>query len=141
VRTMKIKLAGKPVTLTASFAASVRIAKEVADPLLIAREIVKEAIFSQQGLTYKPVWELTIDNMGQLMLIAMQATDPDLTEEEVQEAIFAEGYVNCQNIVLDYLAMVVEPKSQELIKQAAAAETKAKKPKRGAVKAPLVEKS
>jgi hypothetical protein len=104
MRTIVRTIGGKEFTLTANFAASLRVAQEVADPMDIAREANLEAYFISQGIPYQPRWKFTIENLVRLLCIATGAD-----KEEMEERVFDEGFLEAKEIAVDYLTQIIGP--------------------------------
>ena len=94
MRTIVRTIGGKEFTLTANFAASLRVAQEVADPMDIAREANLEAYFISQG----------IENLVRLLCIATGAD-----KEEMQERVFDAGFLEAKEIAVEYLTQIIGP--------------------------------
>lgn len=113
MREMHVELAGEPITLAATFKASVEIANRVADPLEIAREASIEATMLAQSLPYQPKFKFTVDNVPLLLWIGMKAAGDTRKLEDAQELVFEHGFVASRDIALNYLVMIVTPKTDQ----------------------------
>lgn len=110
MRTITKNIAGKEYKLTADFAASAEIAESVGDPLEIARESATESYFLENGIPYRPNWKFTIHNVVKILQIATKAP-----LEEMQDAVFEEGFINCKDIAAEYLGKIVGPGPQSVV--------------------------
>ena len=113
MRHMTKKIGKKQIKLTASFAASIRLAKEVADPLEIAREAALEEMMIEQGIPYHPKFAFTIENVALIIHIGQEAAGGERTLEKMQELIFDEGFVSSRLIAAEYIGLIVEPAPKE----------------------------
>lgn len=114
MREMTATLGGEEITLAATFKASVEISERVADPLAIAREAALEALFMQNLQPYDPRFRFTVTNVPQIIFSGMKAAGDKRTLEQVQEMIFDVGFVDARDIAVEYIALLVTPKSQEI---------------------------
>lgn len=126
-REMTVKLGGKRVKLAATFRASVDIAEEVGDPLEIARESSLEAIMISSGVPYKPKFSFNVRNVPQILHIAQEAAGGTMDLEEVQEAVFDTGFMECKDIAGRYIALLVTPTSKEITAEKASKSEAAEK--------------
>lgn len=111
---MTVNMGGEEITLAATFRASVEIADKVNDPLAIAREASLEAMFGQALQVYEPKWRFTVLNVPQIIHIGTKAAGDKRTLMDIQELVFAEGFPSARAIALEYLALIVTPKSEEV---------------------------
>ncbi len=109
MRTYTCTLAGEDVKLTANFATSMEIAKEVGDPLLIAREAALEAMMIAKGFPHTPRWMFSVENVPQLLYIGIKASGSKMTLAQVQDLVFEEGFAPSRDYAIEYLAMIVGP--------------------------------
>lgn len=114
MREITASLGGEEITLAATFKASVEIAEKIADPLAIAREASLEAMFGQALQVYEPKWRFTVLNVPQIIHIGTRAAGDKRTLAEIQELVFAEGFPSARAIALEYLALIVTPKAEEV---------------------------
>jgi len=117
-------LAGEQITLAATFGASIKLAKEVGDPLEIAREANLEVYMMERGLTYHPRWKFTVENVPKILYIGMKEAGSNKTLEQVQELVFDTGFPAARDIALDYLAIIVGPAPETRQEKADSAEDK-----------------
>jgi hypothetical protein len=110
MREMTIEHDGKTYTLAATFAASVKLADRVEDPLKIAREAALEAAMMKARMPYTPKFDFTVRNVPVILHIGMEAAGASTTIEEVQELVFSKGLVHARLWAADYVALIVEPK-------------------------------
>lgn len=113
MRELTVSLGGEDVTLAATFKASVEIADKIADPLVIAREASLEAMLGQAGQIYEPKWRFTVQNVPAIIHIGTKAAGDKRTLAEIQELVFAAGFIEARAVALDYLALIVTPRSEE----------------------------
>ena len=113
-------LGGVEVTLTANFMASIKIMKDVGDPLLIAREAGVEAMMLAKNFPYNPRWTFTIENVPKLIHIGINAGETKMTLERVQELVFDEGFANARDLAIEYLALIIGPTPEEEVEDSAA---------------------
>jgi len=114
MREYKCTIGGKELKLVANFAASQRIAKEVADPLMISREAFVEAMMISANMSYEPKWSFDVDNIWRLVLIGVEAGGDSIDKQQLQELIFEEGFFNVRRMAEEYLALIVGPTPEEL---------------------------
>lgn len=114
MREMTANLGGEEITLAATFKASMEVAEKVADPLAIAREAALEALFSQSMQPYDPRFRFSVKNVPQIIFAGMRAAGDKRTLEAVQELVFDAGFVDARDIAVEYIALLVTPKSQEI---------------------------
>lgn len=106
------KLADKSVKLAATFKASIRLAKEVGDPLEIAREANLEALMLSQNIPYQPRWKFTVENVPKIIHIGMSEGGSNFTLEQVQELVFDAGFSEARSLCIEYLGLIIGPKSE-----------------------------
>jgi hypothetical protein len=115
MREYETTLNGEAVTLAATFKASQEIAKKVADPLVIAREAAIEGMALRVGaFQHQPKFRFTTENVPLLLHIGLRAAGSKMTLEDVQEAVFADGFAKCRDDAENYLALIVGPRSEEI---------------------------
>ena len=112
-------IAGESLELTANFAASMEIAKEVGDPLMIAREAAMEAMMISKSFPYNPRWVFSVENVPKLLHIGVKANGSDMKLEKVQELVFEEGFANSRDHAVEYLALIVGPAPEEPLEDSA----------------------
>lgn len=113
MRTHVCTLAGETLELTANFAASIEIAKQIADPLLIAREAALEAMMLAKSFPYNPRWAFTVENVPKLLHIGLKASGSKMTLERLQEIVFEAGFADARDEATEYLALIVGPRPEE----------------------------
>ena len=106
-------LGGEELELTANFAASMKIAKEVGDPLMIAREAALEAMMISKSFPYNPRWTFSVENVPQILHIGLKTGGSTMSLEKVQELVFEEGFANARDHAIEYLALIVGPAPEE----------------------------
>lgn len=114
MREIEITLGGETVTLAATFGAAQEVAKKVADPLHIAREANLEAVMISRGLPYQPRFTLTVENVPLLLYIGMSHAGDKRKLSEVQEMVFNAGFIQAKDAAIEYIALIVLPKSEEI---------------------------
>lgn len=114
MREITVSLGGEEITLAATFKASIEIAEKVADPLAIAREAALEALFSQSLQAYDPRFRFSVKNVPQIIFAGMKAAGDKRTLEQVQELVFDAGFVDARDVAVEYIAILVTPKSEEI---------------------------
>ena len=124
MREMTAKLAGKDITLAASFKASVEVAQKVADPMLIARELAVEERMMEVGWAYRPTWQANTENVPVIIHIGMKAAGDKRELDDVQELVFDHGIVNASGIAMEYLSLLLSP--QPRVKSEESADTPGK---------------
>jgi len=115
MRTMTAEFGGLRIDLAATFGAAREIARQVADPLAIAREAALEAMMGQVGQVYHPKFAFTVDNVPVIIHIGAKAAGEKVTLAEVQDAVFDAGLLVGKGVASDYLALIVTPRGQETI--------------------------
>lgn len=115
MREFETTLGGEAVTLQANFEASEEIARKVGDPLLIAREAHLEALLTRPGMPpYDPKFKFTVTNVPALWHIGMKAAGDKRALKDVQDLVFAEGFISARDKVTEYLALIIGPRSEEI---------------------------
>ena len=114
MRKVTAKLGEHEVELVASFGAASDLSDKVGDPLAIAREAQIEAMLANTGQVYHPKWQFTVKNVPTILHIGMKAAGSDWTLSKVQEIVAEMGFMEAKAVALDYVAMIVTPKSQEV---------------------------
>lgn len=114
MRKLKASLGGHELELAATFGAAADLSEQVGDPLAIAREAQIEAMLSGVGQVYHPKWQFTVKNVPTILYIGLKAAGRDMPLEKVQEMVVENGFMEAKTIALDYIALIVTPKSQEL---------------------------
>lgn len=114
MREIDITLGGETVTLAATFGAAQEVAKKVADPLHIAREANLEAVMISRGLPYQPRFTLTVENVPLLLHIGMSHAGDKRKLPDVQEMVFDAGFIQAKDAAIEYIALIVLPKSEEI---------------------------
>lgn len=120
MREHRCTLAGKELVLTATFAASVRIADSVADPLQIARESALEMMMMEKGFPYTPKFQFNVKNIPLLLQIGLEAAGEKWKIEDVQEIVFDAGFAEARDAVIEYLGLIVGPAPEKEVKGAKA---------------------
>lgn len=113
-RELTVSLGGEEITLSATFKASAEIGEKIADPLAIAREASIEAMMGAAGQVYEPKWRFTVQNLPLMLHIGMKAAGDKRTLADVQELVFEAGFIDARAVAMDYLAMIITPRSEEL---------------------------
>jgi hypothetical protein len=113
-RSIEVTLGDASLTLVADWRASLDIAERVGDPMMIAREAVKEAVFIEKGLPFRPDFALTIENVAQIIYIGAKSGGSALTLDAVGGLMFDAGLFAAKDIATSYLALIIGPKSEEL---------------------------
>jgi hypothetical protein len=114
MRKLSASLGGHEFQLAATFGAASDMADQVGDPLAIAREAQLEAMLSETGQVYHPKWQFSIRNVPTILHIGMKAAGSDMSLSKVQDMVVENGFMEAKAIALDYIAMIVTPKSQEI---------------------------
>lgn len=113
MREVKAKVGGLNLTLSANWRASMEIAEQVGDPMMIAREAAKEEIFSQKGLSYNPSFVFDVDNVPTIIFIGAVQGGFRGDIDDVREAVFEHGFFEAQDLAGKYLTLIVSPQSAE----------------------------
>lgn len=113
MREFNENLAGKELSLAANFKASLKIAKKVGDPVMIAREANLEAMFLAQGMPYTPRWEFSVENIPELIHIGVEAGGGKESLEDIQALVFEAGFAPARDFALEYLALIIGPSPEE----------------------------
>lgn len=123
MREYTFKHGGKTYRMAANFKAAMRMAQEVADPIQISMEMLKEQMFMERGLTYRPLWKPTVEGITKIIEIGLAAADPEIVEETVQDLVFEMGFNAAAETALQYLALIASPASAPVQKKGKAAAT------------------
>lgn len=113
MHSMIVTVGGLEMELALNFGAAREISQKVGDPLGIAREAALEAMMSQAGIVHQPKWVPTIENVPMILWIGAKHGGSDVKLEQVQEAVFAHGFIESKGVALDYLAAIVTPSARE----------------------------
>jgi len=113
MREINTKIGGKRVKLVASWRASIDVAEQVADPLMIVREAMKEQAFAAKALTYKPAFVFTPENIVQILHIGAVAGGYEGDLDDMGELVFKHGFMEAELIAGEYLGIIVTPNSKE----------------------------
>jgi len=119
MRKYSCTIADESVELVANFAASMEIAKQVGDPLMIAREAALDAMMMEKGFPHNPKWAFTIENVPLLLHIGIKAGDSKMALGRVQELVFEEGFAKSRDTAIEYLALIVGPAPEEEMEDSA----------------------
>jgi len=114
---MEAKLGDTALTLVANWKTSLEVAERVGDPMMIAREAVKEAVLLEKGLPFRPDFVLTTENVAEIIHIGVNAGDTEMSLDRIGELIFDAGIFAGKEIATDYLAMIIGPQSKEMPKK------------------------
>lgn len=114
MREITVDLGGEELTLAATFKASVEVSDRVGDPLIIAREAAIESMMAQSGMAYEPRWKFTVKNVPEIIWIGAKAAGDKRKIEDIQELVFAVGFLTAKDVASRYLAAIVSPTSEEL---------------------------
>jgi len=112
MREYTAELNGKELTLQANFKASVRLAREVGDPLMIAREAALEAYMLERGINYQPKWGFTVENLPKIISIGLEAAGSRLKQSEIEDLIFEAGFPAARDFATGYVALIVGPQPE-----------------------------
>lgn len=115
-RELTADLGDERITLVATFRASMDVAEKVGDPLLIAREAALEAMFSSVGRTYEPKFRFSMRNVPVIIHIGASAAGDKRSLSDIEDLVFSAGILKAQDLATRYIAMIVEPKSEEINK-------------------------
>lgn len=113
MREITINLGGQELRLVATFAASLKIAEKVGDPLTIMREASLEAMFLSLQIPYEPKWRFTVENVPMILWIGLNAAGSPLKLPEVQELVFEAGFGQSKSAAVEYLTIIAGPKPEE----------------------------
>lgn len=106
-------LGGKKLELVANFKASIEIAKEVGDPLMIAREAALEAMMISKSFPYNPRWSFSVESVPQILHIGLKAAGSKMTLEQLQDLVFEEGFAAARDHSIEYLSLIIGPSAEE----------------------------
>jgi hypothetical protein len=115
MREVTIQLGGQELRLVATFAASVKLAEKVGDPLTIMREASLEAMFINMGIPYEPKWRFTVENVPMILFIGLEAANNRMKLAEVQELVFAAGFGAGKEAAVEYLGLIAGPRPEETV--------------------------
>lgn len=121
-RELTATLGGEDITLAATFAAAQEISEKVTDPLVIAREAALEDMLGRVGQIHNPRWTFTVTNVPMILHIGMKAAGDKRTLAQVQEIVFDAGFLESKTVALEYLTIIVTPKSEEITEKGDAPE-------------------
>lgn len=115
MRKLTATLGDEQLELAATFGAAADLHEKVGDPLAIAREAQIEAMLSGMGQVYHPKWAFNVKNVPLILHIGIKAAGGKMGLDKVQELVADAGFLEAKSVALDYIAMIVTPKSQEAI--------------------------
>ena len=118
-RELTADLGDERLTLVATFRASMEVAEKVGDPLLIAREAALEAMFSGLGRNYEPKFKFSMRNVPVIIHIGTSAAGDKRSLSDIEDLVFGVGIIKAQDLATRYVAMIIEPKSEEINKDLA----------------------
>jgi len=104
---MNLTLGDRKITLSLSYKTSLKIAREVADPLIIAQEQALVAQALQAGRTYTPRFELGLENVVKILAAAQEDGTNVLSEDEMGELVMDVGLTAAILGVGEYLALLI----------------------------------
>lgn len=110
-----VTIGGLDLELAFTFGAGREISQKIGDPLAIAREAAIEAMMTQSGMTYSPKWVPTVENVPMMLWIGAKHAGMTVKLDQVQEAVFAHGFIEAKDIAMDYLAGIVTPSAREKV--------------------------
>lgn len=115
MRKLTATLGDEQLELAATFGAASDLHDRVGDPLAIAREAQIEAMLAATGQVYHPKWQFSIKNVPLILHIGIKAAGGKMSLDKVQELVADAGFLEAKAIALDFIALIVTPKSQEAI--------------------------
>lgn len=119
MRELVAQINGTEYTLTANFKASMAVAEQVADPILLTQDVMLQGLANEKGYRMETKHPVTSKMVYQLIKIGVDATSKLNASEinKLQADIFEEGYLSCMQIALDYLGLLVGPGPNEVSDQ------------------------
>lgn len=118
MREYTFKHGGKTYRMVADFKATIRISKEVADPIQISIDMAREQLFTERGLPYRAGWKPDVESVTQIFQIGFDAAASGMTEEEVQQLVFDLGIMQATEYAFGYLGTITSPDAvQEVMKK------------------------
>lgn len=115
MRELNTMLGSEPLTLAATFKASLEINERIADPLMIAREAAIEAMMTSSRMPYTPRWSFTVENVPMIIWIGLKHAGDKRTLSDVQDMVFDAGFIAGRDVAVEYLAKIVTPQSEEVV--------------------------
>lgn len=112
MRSITLTFGEKEYKLSANFKASLEIANTVADPMKMSREAAVEAMMLDRGFTYEPKFYFTVENVAQILWIGAKTSDKRVTLEDIQEAVFEEGFFSARDKAVEYLGLIIGPRPE-----------------------------
>ena len=110
MRELEIELGGETLTLVANWKASLAIADNVGDPILMARDVW--ATKGDDGEAASPRLDLPL--VAGIIHAGAKAGGSKKTLDEIGDVIFKGGLVEAQTYATAYLSMIVFASSDEV---------------------------
>lgn len=112
MRSMTVEIGGLELELAATFKAAREISEKVADPLAIAREAILEGSIGPS--VYQPRFTFTVQNIPKIIWIGAKAGGFAGKLDEIEEACFDAGMMECKAHAFNFIMMLSTPRSQEV---------------------------
>ena len=113
MRSMDIKIGDLELSLAMHFDAASELSRKVYDLMGVVREAQIEARMAEVGLSYRPAWQATTENIPLIFYIGAKYNAPSLTLAQVQGAVFEHGFPEAQALAMEYLAALVTPTARK----------------------------
>ena len=110
MRTVQVTLAGRTLDLAVTFKAAEAIARDVHDPMHIAREAALEAMIPD----YVPKWQPGVATVP----LILHAGVTGLTVDEVKALCADAGYAEARDAAMRFVMAIVTPTSQVKVEAA-----------------------
>lgn len=104
-RSVSATIAGKKVTLKATFRAGREICDEVCDLLTMQREQAATLLFMQRGIPYTAKFSFTVEHIVDVLAIAVKHSGEKITREDVEAFTIDEGIDKAQEVATKYLQL------------------------------------
>lgn len=128
MKSVNVVIGGKGYDLKVTWAASAKIAQEVADPILISQELGKEAVFAEAGMNYVPRVQIGAIEAHKIVHIALIDNGIEMAEDELGEHMVSGDMLAVNQCAADILAAIIAP-GEKASKKAPAA--KKRRPRTG----------
>jgi len=111
MRGFTASIGGRDIEIAATFGAAREISEKVADPIAIVREATLEEQIGAH--IYKARFAFTVKNIPVILLAGARAAGSKMTLDEMQEACFNEGFLECKPHAFNLILMLTTPKTDE----------------------------
>lgn len=113
-RSMTLSLGGKQYELVASWKASMDIAENVMDPVVLAKDAALTQQFLKHNIAYDSKFEFTAENTARILHCALRSNGHELTFNEVGEAMVSDGIIEHVGEADKFISLLISNGSEEV---------------------------